>query len=112
MRDNNKRALKEEIQKEIDLSQDEVMRNHRKRHHKSCKEIELRAKYLMDSMSSNKVEHLPIKVDSQKGQERAEKCISIVNAKVYKAMQTWAKMAKDANAQAEHVDKDIKAIIP
>ena len=66
----------------------------------------------MDSMSSNKVEHLPIKVDSQKGQERAEKCISIVNAKVYKAMQTWAKMAKDANAQAEHVDKDIKAIIP
>ena len=41
-----------------------------------------------------------------------EKYISIIRANVMKEMQTWAEMTKDAKAQVEHAQKEIKANAP
>ena len=63
--------------------------------------------YLNDRISSNKVE--VVVVGLEKGQEAVNKCISIIKANV---MQTWVEMGKDAKAQAEHAEQEIKANAP
>ena len=118
-------ALKEEMKKEIEKQKIELyaalktelleeMRkdiiSHTKKSHLELKDG--MTQYLKDEISSSKVELGAIKVDLEKGQEAVERCISTVKDNVTKEMQTWADMARDAKAQAEHAQKEIKANAP
>ena len=125
IRDDIERALKEEMQQKIQKQITEL--------HASLKmelleaiqkditslikksNLELKddmTQYIRNEISLNMVELVAIKVYLEKGLDAMEKYISIVKANVNKEMQTWAEMAKDAKAQVEHADKDIKANTP
>ena len=41
-----------------------------------------------------------------------KKCITTLKVNVKKEMQTWAKLAKDAKAQAKHAQKKFKSNTP
>ena len=98
IREDIEKALKEEMKKEIEKQKSELYAS-------------IKAE-LLEEISSSKLELGAIKVDLEKGQEAVERCISTVKANVTKEMQTWADIAKDAKAQAEHAQNEIKANAP
>ena len=118
-------ALKVEMKKEIEKQKSELYASFKAElleemrkdiiSHVEKSHLELKddmAQYLKDEISSSKVELGAIKVDFEKGQEAVERCISTVKANVTKEMQTWADIAKEAKAQAEHAQNEIKANAP
>ena len=118
-------ALKVEMKKEIEKQKSELYASFKAElleemrkdiiSHVEKSHLELKddmAQYLKDEISSSKVELGAIKVDFEKGQEAVERCISTVKASVTKEMQTWADIAKEAKAQAEHAQNEIKANAP
>ena len=118
-------ALKEEMKKEIEKQKTklyvsikiellgEIQKDITRLVKKSILELKNdMAHYLKDKINSNKVELVAIKIDLEKGQDRVEKCISVVKANVSKEMQTWAHMDKDAKGQVALAEKEIKANTP